>query len=134
MSTDQLHAARLRRWARGAYDTEAATELLIRTGWADTGLPWIADGSIDFDAIVEHIGGYSGGEQRLLRIVASIAGHGVVNLNDAAGGLDRRTLNFVLAALAHLAGSHQHSTPIFGHTDTITGFANEPTLHPWPDA
>ena len=132
MSTYQLHEARLRKWARGAYDTEAATELLIRTRWAGTEHPWVEDGWIDFNNITEHIGGYSGGEQRLLRIAASIGGDELVNLDDVIAGLDRRILDLVLAALAHLGGSHQHSSPIFGADETITGFTTEPNLHPWP--
>ena len=73
-TTDQL-----RRWARGMYTTEAATELLIRahkSTFASIHRPWIKPGDhgywIDFPAITEHLGGMSGGEQRLLRIAASI--------------------------------------------------------------
>lgn len=133
MNTDQLHEARLRKWARGAYDTEAATELLIRTGWAGAGRPWVEDGWINFTNITEHIGGYSGGAKRLLCIAASIGGAELVNLNDTIGGLDRRTLELVLAALAHLGGSHQHSSAIFGADETVTGFTTESNLHPWPE-
>ena len=72
--TDQL-----RQWARGMYTTEAATELLIRARngtFASIDRPWIKPGDhgywIDFPAITEHLDALSGGEQRLLRIAASI--------------------------------------------------------------
>lgn len=85
MSTDDatdLHAA-LRAWARGMYPLEAATELLIRTGFARPGHPWVqrepSGGTdpdrhwIDFAAIPEHIGAMSSGEQRLLMFAASLS-------------------------------------------------------------
>lgn len=39
-TTSEVHEA-LRAWARGIYPTEAATELLIRTGMVSTGDSWV---------------------------------------------------------------------------------------------
>src|SRR6478735_4851433 len=91
--TDQL-----RRWAHGLYTTEAATELLIRAhngAFASDVRPWIKRTHrshwIDFPNITEHLDGLSGGEQRLLRIAASIGSDEAtpVKLGDALSGLDR---------------------------------------------
>ena len=76
-STDVTAA--LRRWAKGMQTTEAATELLIRAcngTFASIDRPWIKPMNhaywIDFPAIAEHLEPLSAGEQRLLRIAASI--------------------------------------------------------------
>src|SRR6476619_8249499 len=57
----------LRRWARGMYTTEAATEMLIRArngAFASIDRPWIKPGDhgywIDFPAVTELLGGMSG--------------------------------------------------------------------------
>ena len=129
----------LRRWARGMYTTEAAVELLIRAQdgtFASIDRPWILPGDhgywIDLPAITEHLDGLSGGEQRLLRIAASIGSDEAtpVNLGNVLSGLDRPTLRLVLAAVAHAGGSHQHSSLVIdrdGHA-TIT---KEPSLFVW---
>jgi hypothetical protein len=129
----------LRKWARGLYTTEAATELLIRAHngtFASIEKPWIKPDDhgywIDFPAINEHLGALSGGEQRLLRIAASIGSDEAtpVNLGGVLSGLDRPTLRLVLAAVAHAGGSHQHSSLVIdrdGHA-TIT---KEPSLFVW---
>lgn len=130
MSTDTITAVALRAWARGGYDTEAATELLLRAlhgRFAAPGHPWIriADGDcwIDWSQInPATTGAYSGGERRLLAIVASLGGGRAVNLNDAIC-VDRDTLDLVLAAIAHAAGTHQHYAYTGEQLDT---------LHPWP--
>jgi hypothetical protein len=111
----------LRAWARGLYTTEAATELIIRAfngRFATTGQPWIRPTDhghwTDFDAIPEHLGALSGGEQRLLRIAASIGSSDpLINLGDDITGLDRSTLHLVLAAIAHTGGSHEQSGLVF---------------------
>ena len=85
----------LRAWARGLYTTEAATALIIRAfngRFATTGQPWIKPTDhgywIDFDAIPDHLGAVSGGEQRLLRIAASIGSSDpLINLGDEITGL-----------------------------------------------
>lgn len=49
---------------------------------------------IDFESIPDHLGALSGGEQRLLRIAASIGSSyaPAINLGDEVSGLDRATL------------------------------------------
>lgn len=109
----------LRRWARGITATEAATELLIRSfggRFARAGNPWVRsdpDGQtwIEWECIPDSIGALSGGEQRLLRITASIGGGVLVDLGGALS-LDERHSGLVLAAVAHAGG--------YGD------------LHPWP--
>jgi hypothetical protein len=111
-----LHA-QLRAWAKGNHEIEAATELLIRIGWARPGLPWIQPTRrqdqawrIDFDLIPDTISVYSGTTQRLLRIAAAIGGEkSSVNLSEDASGLGLRDLSLVLVAIAHAGGSHEHS-------------------------
>jgi len=127
----------LRAWARGSYPLEAATELLIRAfdgRFVQPGWPWMhptAGGQwIDFAAIPEQAGGLSGGEQRLLRIAASIGSPDVtVNLGDCLTGVDRPTLELVLAAVAHAAGSHRHCEVTTNPNGTITA----PTPRPAQD-
>lgn len=129
MSVD--HATALREWARGMYTSEAATELLLRAlngHYAVPGLPWVKDRDndgywIDFDAIPDNIGAYSGGEQRVLRIAASLGGGVPVDLGENVSGLDRAHIDLVLAAISHASGAHEHSH--FG--DRLV------PLHPWPD-
>lgn len=65
--------------------------------------------SIDWDAIEPNIGALSGGEQRMLRLAAAIAGQARIDLSDALTNLDRRNLTLVLAAIAHAGGSHEQS-------------------------
>lgn len=100
----------LRSWAAGLLTTEAATELLIRTNFAQAWRPWVAERSndgywIDFEAIPQHVGELSGGERRLLMLAASLGagwGEGVaVRLEDTVPGLDHNLMRLVLAAIAH---------------------------------
>lgn len=112
------HENALRAWARGLLPLEAATELLIRAGFAGEGRPWVHYDEVnrrpwvDFAAIPELIGGLSGGQKRLLRIAASIGADSPVILGDEITGLDRRNVDLVLAALAHAAGVHEASSTI----------------------
>ena len=128
----------LRAWARGLYTTEAATELIIRAfngRFSTTDHPWIRPTDhghwIDFDAISDHLGALSGGEQRLLRIAASIGSSDpLINLGDEITGLDRPTLHLVLAAIAHAGGSHEQSGLAFDSHGRAT-IVREPSLQPW---
>jgi hypothetical protein len=52
----------------------------------------------------------SGGEQRILRLAASIAGGIPVSLSDAITGLDRRNLSHLLTAIRHASGK-PHKMP-----------------------
>ena len=104
----ELHG-QLREWARGMNTTAAATELLIRTGYARPGSLWMRRENpdrpwIDFESIPDLIGGYSGGQQRVLRIAASIAESVPIVLGDEISGLDHRLAELVLTALAQASG------------------------------
>lgn len=112
---DELHT-RLRAWARGIYPTEAATELLIRTGFARVGNPWVRrepsggtapdDIWIDFAEIPEHVGPLSSGERRVLMFAASLSD--VVDAPKVTIGdlvsVDGNWLSLLAAALQHAGG------------------------------
>lgn len=132
----------LRAWAKGSYPLEAAVELVMRAfggRFAAAGNPWIDETSegrpwLDADAMTDDaIAGLSGGERRLLRIARSLAGGEPVNLNDDIPGLDRDVVQLVLAAIAHAAGSHEHSGIVYDAANQPAGFERLDTLYPWPD-
>lgn len=78
--------------------------------------------------------GLSGGEQRVLRIAASLAAGAPVNLGDTLLGLDRDVMDLVLAAMAHANGSHDHPLIISDHgCCPVRLIGLLPSLHPWPD-
>lgn len=127
----------LRAWARGLLPLEAATELLIRTGWASPGYPWMRredDGRvwIDYTVIPDSIGVYSGGEQRVLRIAASLGADSPVILGDEVTGLDRRTVALVLAAIAHASGMHEPGRGIESNAAGIPQLVDVAPLYTWP--
>ncbi|MEZ3162196.1 ABC transporter ATP-binding protein [Microbacterium sp. BWT-B31] len=131
------HEDELREWARGLLPLEAATELLIRTGWAAPGYGWIRredDGRvwIDFESIPERIGALSGGEQRVLRIAASLGADSPIILGDELAGLDRTTTALVLAAIAHTAGVHTVGRSIEVNTVGLPALVDVPPLYTWP--
>lgn len=140
----------LRAWAEGIYTIEAAVELLIRCyggRFASPGQSWIvAPGEdrrgnmrqgqwLDVDQLTEETTAVlSGGERRLLGIVASLAGGERVDLSDAVSGLDRETFDLVLAALAHANGSHDYREPVINReVGTFHPGEVQPSLHPWPE-
>ena len=98
--------------------------------------PWIKATDrgnwVDFAAINEHLGALSGGEQRLLRIAASIGSDEAtpVRLGIVLSGLDRPTLRLVLAAVSHAGGSHEHSSLTINRDGRAT-IAREPSLFMW---
>jgi hypothetical protein len=112
----------LRASARGLYPTEASIELLISHGsflhrndfhrHIHHGTS-ITDGTtalaeIDWPATITALDtGYlpcSSGEQRILRIAASLA-HGIpIDLRDCLTGLDHHNLQRVITAVLHAAG------------------------------
>ena len=118
---DHLHAA-LRAQVKGLYACEAATELLImHASWlhktdfinefihTGTGLiSGIPMSAIDWpEAITALEAGRlpcSGGESRMLKIAASLAGGIPVNLRDALTGLDSANINLVASAVLHTGG------------------------------
>jgi hypothetical protein len=136
--------AGLRSWAKGLYPLEAAVELLVRAAdgrFASPGYRWIQPCDqpgwwwLDHQAITDDtLCALSGGEQRILRIVASLAGGQPVNLYADLPGLDRHLMSLVLAAMAHANGSHEHADLRIDHDRGVTVVAGRlPSLHPWPE-
>lgn len=116
-----LHAA-LRASARGIYPLEAGVELLIahaswlhRNDFVDAFLDTdtsISDGtelaSIDWTGAIAALDTgalpCSSGEQRMLRLAASIAGGTPVSLHGTLTGLDDRNTRLVITAVLHASG------------------------------
>lgn len=140
----------LRHWAKGIYPLEAGIELLLRAfggRFARPGYPWVQptdDGSyyLDVDQLTEDtIGGLSGGEQRVLRIAASLLGGSPVSLHEEIPGVDREHVVLVLAAIAHAAGSHEHAGDLVADLQgryisngIRMSFARLGSLYPWPES
>jgi hypothetical protein len=117
-----LHAA-LRACARGIYPLEAGTGLLIghatflhredfRDRFVHLGTS-IADGvtpmaEIDWPAAIRALDARdlpcSGGEERMLRLAASLAGGIPVILRDTLTGIDDRNIKLVITAVLHASG------------------------------
>ena len=141
-TTTDTPAEGLRAWAKGLYPLEAATELLIRGGFAQSWRPWVLGRDhggywIDFTEIPVNVGGASGGERRFLLFAASLSD--VVDLpgdtlGDLVSGLDRGNVNLILAAIAHAAGTHEGSRITYdAESGRPTGFEQiTESLHPWP--
>jgi len=109
-------------WAKGLFSTEAAVELLIGNGlWlyredfleiaVEFGRGIIGGAvmaAVDWEAAVAALeaGGLpcSGGEGRMLRLAASMAGGVAVDLGSALPGLDERNITLVAGAVLHAAG------------------------------
>lgn len=126
--TTELHT-QLRAWARGMYPLEAATDLVIRTGFARPGSPWVQrtpsggtapdDIWIDFAQIPEHVGPMSSGERRLLLFAASLSDvHDApeVRIGDLVS-VDPARLTLLAAAIEH-AGGRRDAWP---NTDAPAG-------------
>lgn len=150
-NTFGTHAG-LRAWAKGVYPFEAGVELLIRTNaglFAGRSQPWIAAGDdpgwwwVDAEQLNEdNFVALSGGEARMLRIVASLLNGEPLSLYRELPGLDRESAQVVLAAVAHACGSHEHS----GHPvpdpqgryravdGTRMSFRQLGSLYRWPEA
>jgi hypothetical protein len=127
LDLDEVEAALLRA-AVGDYAAEAAVLLLANDGYWPTRLRAAGmvtteaepvDGQLwariewpELDTALAR-GRLRGGPKELvvLRVAASLADGHPVDLADVAVALDRRTLGLVLAAVAHAAGSHDHSAP-----------------------
>jgi hypothetical protein len=121
-ATGQLHHA-LRACAAGIYPTEAGVDLLIGhdtwlhrrdfTGpFVHTGVS-LTDGittmaEVDWAAAITALDAgdlpCSGGEQRMLRLAASIAGGTPVSLRDTLTGIDHRNVQLVITAVLHASG------------------------------
>lgn len=127
----------LRAWAAGNNPLTAATELLIRGGFAQSWRPWVQWDEdamrfwVDFDTIPDNIGGKSGGERRFLRLAASLGAGVPVDLYEDVAGLDRQRTQLLLAAIAHANGM---TTP--GRTieiiDEHPQYVPTDPLYTWP--
>jgi hypothetical protein len=121
-------ASAVRAAASGLYPLEAACELLISTGWLhrDDFTPLIHVGTsitdgvtelaqIDWQAAITSRGTgqlpCSGGEDRILRLAASIADGIPVNLNYALSGLDKTNISLVIHAVRHANGTRPGAHP-----------------------
>jgi hypothetical protein len=118
-SPDKL-AAGLRAHAQGLYCLEAAAELLIAKSWLYrddftsrfvTLHPGIGRGQqvavIDWPAVIAALGSSlpcSGGEQRMLRITASLADGIPVDLQDTLTSLDDENITRLVTAILHASG------------------------------
>lgn len=111
----------LRAGAAGRYSLEAACELVISTGWLrrSDSIRFISTGTSLTDGVTElaHIDWHavitsrdtgllpcSSGENRVLRLAASIASGIPVDLNDALSGLDQASIALVVQAVRHANG------------------------------
>ena len=122
MGTDHLTVA-LRNCTAGLYPLEAGVALLISNGtflrrddfttrFIEHGTS-ISDGAtpmaaIDWDAAITALNAgelpCSGGERRILRLAASLAGGIPVSLRDTVTGLDNDNTARLLTAVRHAAG------------------------------
>jgi hypothetical protein len=115
--------AALRAAASGIHPLEAGTSLLIErgcwlhredfTGQFVTTATSISDGTtllatIDWEAAITALDAgklpCSGGERRVLRLAASIAGGIPVSLHDNLPGLDQRNARLLINAIRHATG------------------------------
>jgi hypothetical protein len=98
--------AALRAAANGLYALEAATGLIIAHGtWLtrEDFAPFIHHGTgtaaIDWEAAISALGTgglpSSGGEQRMLRLAASLAGQAPVSLGEAITGIDAHNVGLL---------------------------------------
>ena len=111
-------AAQLRAWARGIYPDEAGVELLIghavflhRADFTSRFISIPGDGAglaaIDWRAAIAALDDSlpcSGGENRMLRMAASLAAGTPVNLRDALTGIDSRGIQLVINAVLRASG------------------------------
>lgn len=113
-------AGAVRAGAAGLYSHEAACDLIIGAGWMhrDDFTRFIStstsltDGTemacIDWQAVItSRDAGHlpcSSGENRILRLAASIAAGIPVDLNDALSGLDQASISLVVRAVRHANG------------------------------
>ena len=140
----------LRSWAKGLYPLEAGVEVLIRAfggRFAQPGHSWIRQGEaagwwVDERELCDaNLEALSGGEQRVLRLVAALLGGHPVSLYETVPGLDRGVMDLILAALAHANGSHEHNgRPVpdpNGRYRSSNGarfsLPRLGSLHPWPE-
>jgi hypothetical protein len=120
MTSPATLAAGLRAYAQGLCCLEAAAELLIAQSWLHrddfasrfiTVHPGIGSGQpltvIDWPAVITALGSSlpcSGGEQRLLKLTASLADGIPVDLRDTLSGLDDSNIQLLVTAIRHASG------------------------------
>ncbi len=113
-------AAALRNHAQGLYCLEAAAELLITQPWLNrddftsrfiTVHPGIGSmqsvAVIDWPAVIAALGSSlpcSGGEQRMLKITASLADGIPVDLQDTLTGLDDSNIQLLITTIRRASG------------------------------
>lgn len=123
MTPTQLTTA-LRAHAQGVYCLEAAAELLIAQPWLRrtdftsfiTAVPSFPDDRpiavVDWPSAITALNTGdllgSGGEQRMLRMTASIADGIPVDLRDSLTGIDDHNIQLLLRAVLHASGK-RHS-------------------------
>ena len=121
-------AGPLRAWARGIYPDEAGVELLIghasflhRADFTSRFISIPGNGAglaaIDWPAAIAALDGSlpcSGGENRMLRLAASLAAGIPVNLRDALTGIDGRGTQLMVQAVLHASG-HRPSSRFHDH-------------------
>ena len=116
--TDSTLQAALRAAADGLYALEAGTGLIIAHGaWVQRGdfACFIHHGAgtaaIDWEAVIAALDAgelpSSGGEKRMLRLAASLAGDIPVRLGDAVTGIDEHNVSLLLKAVLHTSGRRQ---------------------------
>ncbi|WIE81095.1 hypothetical protein [Curtobacterium sp. MCSS17_016] len=128
----------IRAWAKGIYPTEAAVELLIRTGLATDDADFYGDTNSAFievraDKIIDRARSYSHSQEQILRLVASLLGEQNVNLKDAFRGLDRTNLQLALAAISHAAGAHEMTGWTVNDGDNGTVSNPDGPVVAWPE-
>ena len=120
MTSPAVLAAGLRAHAQGLCCLEAAAELLIAQSWLHrddftsrfiTVHPGVGSGKpavvLDWPAVIAALGSSlpcSGGEQRLLKITASLADGIPVDLRDTLTGLDDSNIQLLITAIRHASG------------------------------
>jgi hypothetical protein len=120
MTSPAVLAAGLRAHAQGLYCLEAAAELLIAKSWLHRDdftsrfvavHPGIGSGQqvavVDWPAVISALGSSlpcSGGEQRMLRITASLADGIPVDLQGTLTGLDDENTARLVTAILHASG------------------------------
>ena len=135
----QETTAGLREWAAGSLAMSAGVELLIHSfagRFALPARPWIRREPggrtwIDVDGLRAQSGALSGGERRVLDVVAALLDETPIAITDVVTGLDRVNLRLVLAALAHAGGSHEDADVVVG-PDGIARLTRPGPLVAWP--
>jgi hypothetical protein len=115
-------AAALRRWARGTYATEAATELLIRHRYwpvrrefRRAAIEYVPDSHVGVPiAVIDWRAAHtalsrgrlacSSSEAAVLRLAVSLGASFPVDLGEALSNLDATNLGLVCAAIRHAGG------------------------------